>query len=266
MSASSSERGKRKWTTASQRRTFIVAVLSALWRWRSPPRSSRAIQSARAQAIADIEPATTRSNTGASFGPLKQIDAGDLKVGYVEAGPADGPAVILLHGWPYDLHSFAEVAPLLASAGYRAIAPHPRGYGTTRFPSADTPRNGEQAALAVDTIALMDALEIRKAVLAGFDWGARTADIVVALWPERCDGLVSVSGYLIGSHEAGQRPIPPSAELKLNDQSRWRRRHATGFFPANPRLQGKPCALPPDRHEKGILFSSLHNKQHVHHG
>ena len=169
---------------------------------------------ARAQAGADTQPAATKPDAGASFGPLKQIDAGELNVGYVEAGPAEGPAVILLHGWPYDIYSFVDVAPLLASAGQRVIVPYLRGHGTTRFLSSDTPRNGEQAALAVDAIALMDALKIQKAVVAGFDWGARTADIVAALWPERCSGLVSVSGYLIGGQEAGEKPLPPSAELQ----------------------------------------------------
>src|SRR4051794_5538517 len=156
-----------------------------------------------------IKPAT---NT--SFGSLKQIDAGILNVGYAEAGLADGPAVILLHGWPYDIHSFVEVAPLLASAGYRVIVPHLRGYGTTRFLSNDAVRNGQPSALALDVVSLMDALEIQKAILAGFDWGARTADIVAALWPERCKGLVAVSGYLIGNQEAGKIPLPPQAELQ----------------------------------------------------
>jgi pimeloyl-ACP methyl ester carboxylesterase len=149
-----------------------------------------------------------------SFGTLSKIDAGLLNVGYIDAGPADGPAVVLLHGWPYDIHSYAEVAPLLTAAGCRVIVPHLRGYGTTRFLSDDTPRNGEQVALATDTIALMDALAIEKAVVAGFDWGARSADIVAALWPERCSGLVSVSGYLIGSQATGQLPLPPEAELQ----------------------------------------------------
>jgi pimeloyl-ACP methyl ester carboxylesterase len=149
-----------------------------------------------------------------SFGPVKQIDAGVLNVGYVESGPSDGPAVVLLHGWPYDIHSYADVAPILASEGYRVIVPHLRGYGTTRFLSDESLRNGEQAALAVDVTALMDALEIEQAVLAGFDWGARTADIVAALWPERCRALVSVSGYLIGSQAAGKVPLPPEAELQ----------------------------------------------------
>ena len=148
------------------------------------------------------------------FGSIRQIDAGVLDVGYVDAGPADGPAVLLLHGWPYDIHSFAEVAPILAAHGHRVIVPHLRGYGTTRFQSDATLRNGEQAALAADAIALMDALAIDRAIVAGFDWGARTADIVAALWPDRCLGLVSVSGYLIGSQAAGSLPLPPEAELQ----------------------------------------------------
>jgi pimeloyl-ACP methyl ester carboxylesterase len=149
-----------------------------------------------------------------SLGPLKQIDAGLLSVGYAEAGPADGPAVILLHGWPYDIHSYVDVAPSLAARGYRVVVPFLRGYGTTRFLSEQTFRNGQQSVLAVDAVALMDALEIERAVLAGFDWGARTADVVAALWPERCMGLVSVSGYLIGSQEAGKLPLLPQAELQ----------------------------------------------------
>jgi pimeloyl-ACP methyl ester carboxylesterase len=149
-----------------------------------------------------------------SFGTLNQIDAGPLNVGYVDAGPDDGPTVVLLHGWPYDIHSFVEVAPLLTAAGCRVIVPYLRGYGTTRFLSGDTPRNGEQAALATDTIALMDALAIEKAVVAGFDWGARSADILAALWPERCSGLVAVSGYLIGNQTIGKLPLPPEAELQ----------------------------------------------------
>jgi pimeloyl-ACP methyl ester carboxylesterase len=149
-----------------------------------------------------------------SLGPLKQIDAGVLNVGYAEAGPGDGRVVLLFHGWPYDIHSFADVAPLLAAEGYRVVIPYLRGYGTTRFLSDDTLRNGQQAALGLDAIALMDALEIDQAIVAGFDWGARTADIVAALWPERCTGLVSVSGYLIGSQEANEQPLPPQAELQ----------------------------------------------------
>lgn len=149
-----------------------------------------------------------------SFGPLKQLDAGVLNVGYAEAGPADGPVVILLHGWPYDIHSFVDVAPALAEAGFRVIVPHLRGYGTTRFLSGDTARNGEPAALAADIVALMDALAIGQATLAGYDWGARTANIVAALWPERVKAMVSVSGYLISSQAAGKMPLPPSAELQ----------------------------------------------------
>jgi len=152
-------------------------------------------------------------DTNPSFGPLKQIDAGLLNIGYAEAGPATGPVVLLLHGWPYDIHSFVEVAPSLASAGYRVIVPHLRGYGTTRFLSGATLRNGQQSVVAVDIIALMDALKIQKAIIAGFDWGARTANIIAALWPERCKGLVSVSGYLIGSQESNKNPLPPKAEF-----------------------------------------------------
>ncbi len=155
-----------------------------------------------------------KPGTNTSFGPLKQIDAGVLNVGYVEIGRSDGPVVILLHGWPYDIHSYIDVAPLLASAGYRVVVPHLRGYGTTQFLSSATFRNGQPSALALDIIALMDALKIKKATLAGYDWGARTADIVAALWPERCEALVSVSGYLIGSQEAGKMPLPPKAELQ----------------------------------------------------
>ncbi len=155
----------------------------------------------------------TKPEAGSASVPLKQIDAGLLNVGYIEAGVASAPAVILLHGWPYDIHAFAEVVPILASRGFRVIVPFLRGYGTTRFLSPDTPRNGQQAALASDLIALMDALGIETATLAGFDWGARTACIVAALWPERCRALVSVSGYLIGNQEAGKTPLPPRAEL-----------------------------------------------------
>ncbi len=155
-----------------------------------------------------------KPGTNTSFAPLQQIDAGVLNVSYAEAGPASGPPVILLHGWPYDIHAFVDVAPLLAAQGYRVIIPSLRGYGATRFLSDATLRNGQPAALATDVIALMDALKIEKATIAGFDWGARTADIVAALWPERCRALVSVSGYLIGSQEAGKMPLPPKAELQ----------------------------------------------------
>jgi pimeloyl-ACP methyl ester carboxylesterase len=155
-----------------------------------------------------------RPGTNTSFTSLKQIDAGVLNVGYAEAGPADAPAVILLHGWPYDIHSYVDVAPLLASAGYRVLVPYVRGYGSTRFLSSETFRNGQPSALAADTIAFMDALRIKTATLGGFDWGARTSNIVAALWPERCKAMVSVSGYLIGSQEAGKVPLPPRAELQ----------------------------------------------------
>jgi pimeloyl-ACP methyl ester carboxylesterase len=146
------------------------------------------------------------------FGSLKTIEAGDLKVTYAEVGPPDGTPVLLLHGWPYDIHTYAEVAGLLADAGYRVIVPYLRGYGATRFLSADTPRNGQPAALASDALALLDALRIRQAIVGGCDWGARTACILAALWPERCKGLVSVSGYLIGSQVAGAAPLPPEVE------------------------------------------------------
>ena len=155
-----------------------------------------------------------KPGTNTSFSSLKQIDAGLLNVGYAEAGPTNGPPVILLHGWPYDIYSFVDVAPLLASAGYRVIVPYLRGYGTTRFLSDGTFRNGQPSAVAVDIIAFMDALKIEKATLAGFDWGARTANIVAALWPERCKAMVSVSGYLIGNPEAEKKPLPPKAELQ----------------------------------------------------
>ncbi len=159
---------------------------------------------------ADLPPIKPGTNT--SFGPLKQIDAGVLNIGYAEAGPSGGPVVILLHGWPYDIHSYVDVAPLLAAAGYRVIVPYLRGYGTTRFLSSETFRNGQQSVVALDIIALMDALKIKQAILAGFDWGARTADIMAALWPERCKALVSVSGYLITSLKANLLPLPPRAE------------------------------------------------------
>jgi pimeloyl-ACP methyl ester carboxylesterase len=157
---------------------------------------------------------STKLRTSTSFGPLKQIDAGLLNVGCAEAGPANGRPVILLHGWPYDIHSYVDVAPLLASAGYRVVIPYLRGYGTTRFLSTGTFRNGQPAVVAADITALMDALKIDKAVIAGFDWGARTANIIAALWPERCKAMVSVSGYLIGSQESGKLPLPPNAELQ----------------------------------------------------
>jgi pimeloyl-ACP methyl ester carboxylesterase len=157
---------------------------------------------------------TSKTQISTALGPLHQIDAGLLNVGCVDTGPSDAPVALLLHGWPYDIHTYVDVAPLLVAEGYRVIVPYLRGYGTTRFLSDETLRNGEQAALAVDTIALMDALQIDKAIVGGCDWGARTADIVAALWPERCTGVVSVSGYLIGSQEANKLPLPPEAELQ----------------------------------------------------
>ena len=174
------------------------------------------------QADAQTKPDQTKSKqlpaikpgTNTSFGPLKQIDAGVLNVGYAEAGPADGPVAILLHGWPYDIHSFTDVAPMLASAGYRVIVPYVRGYGTTSFLSTDTFRNGQPSAIALDIIALMDALKIEKATLAGFDWGARSADIIAALWPERCKALVAVSGYLIGGRKLGKYRLRPKCQLQ----------------------------------------------------
>jgi pimeloyl-ACP methyl ester carboxylesterase len=156
--------------------------------------------------------AAIKPGTNTSFSSIKQVEAGVLSIGYAEAGPAGGPVVILLHGWPYDIYSFVDVAPLLASKGFRVIMPYLRGYGTTRFLSSETPRNGQQAAVASDVVALMDALKIDTAVLAGFDWGARTALIVAALWPQRCMGLVSVSGYLLTNLEASKKPLPPKAE------------------------------------------------------
>ena len=161
-----------------------------------------------------VELPAIKPGTNTSFASLKQIDAGVLNIGYAETGPTNGPAVILLHGWPYDIHSYADVAPLLASAGYRVIVPYVRGCGTTRFLSNATFRNGQQAAVAVDTIALMDALRIEKVILGGYDWGGRTADIIAALWPERCKALVAVSGYLIGSQEINKMPLPPKAEYQ----------------------------------------------------
>ncbi|WP_064705211.1 alpha/beta fold hydrolase [Rhizobium bangladeshense] len=154
-----------------------------------------------------------KAGTNTSFEALKQIKTDVLDIGYAEAGKADGPVVLLLHGWPYDIYSFVDVAPLLASAGYRVIVPYLRGYGTTRFLHEKTPRNGQPSALAADMIALLDALKIEKAIIAGYDWGGRTANIMAALWPERCKAMVSVSGYLIGSQEANRKPLPPKAEL-----------------------------------------------------
>jgi pimeloyl-ACP methyl ester carboxylesterase len=170
--------------------------------------------SAAAAQRAEVKVPAIKPGTNTSFGPLKQIEAGALNVGYAEAGPANGPVVILLHGWPYDIYSFVDVAPLLASAGYRTIIPYLRGYGTTRFLSNETVRNGQPAALAVDLKDFLDALKIEKPILAGFDWGARSANIFAALWPERTRAMVSVSGYLIGNQEAGKIPLPPEAEYQ----------------------------------------------------
>ena len=167
--------------------------------------------------LVHAEPVTNAPQAHAqtrTFASIKHIDAGDLNIGYVDEGPADGPVVILLHGWPYDIHSYIDVVPMLTRAGYRVLVPYLRGYGSTHFRDPDAVRNGEPAALASDVVAFMDALKVDKAILAGYDWGARTADIVAALWPERVKGLVSVSGYLIGSQEAGKQPLPPKAELQ----------------------------------------------------
>ncbi len=166
-----------------------------------------------AMAMIPMSAITTSGSSAPAFGPLRQVDAGDLNIGYVDLGPVDGHPVILLHGWPYDIHSYAEVAPPLAARGFRVIVPYLRGFGTTRFRSGNTMRNGQQAALASDVIALMDALRLKKALLGGFDWGARAANCVAALWPERCSAMVSVSGYLIGNRETGAKPLPPRAEL-----------------------------------------------------
>jgi pimeloyl-ACP methyl ester carboxylesterase len=193
------------------RRRFFGAAAMTIAAAQFALRGSASAQSGKAK---PAELPKIKPGTNISFATLKQIEAGVLNVGYAEAGPAAGPPVILLHGWPYDIHAFVDVAPWLASAGYRVIVPYVRGYGTTRFLSSETVRNGQPSAIAVDTIALMDALKIERATLAGFDWGARTADIIAALWPERCKALVSVSGYLIGSQEAGKMPLPPKAELQ----------------------------------------------------
>ncbi|AEU34955.1 alpha/beta fold hydrolase [Granulicella mallensis] len=199
----------------SRRRLFAIAGLSAGATLLAPHKLfaegvdslSGNPEPASSQNILAIKPG---ANT--SFASLKQIDAGLLNVGYAEAGPANGPVVVLLHGWPYDIYSFIDVTPLLAVAGYRVIVPYLRGYGTTRFLSSSTIRNAQQSVVAVDILALMDALKIQKAIFAGFDWGARTACIIAALWPERCKALVSVSGYLVSGLEAGKHPLPPTAE------------------------------------------------------
>ncbi|ARP84775.1 alpha/beta hydrolase [Bordetella genomosp. 8] len=198
---------------STQRRQLLAAATAVGGlSWLDP------MDTARAAPAPASTPELATTNRAASpspepFAPLRNVNAGPLNVGYAEAGPATGPVVILLHGWPHDIHSYADVAPLLAAAGYRVIVPYLRGYGTTRFLSADTPRNGQQSVFAADLIVLMDSLKIDKAVLAGFDWGGRAANIVAALWPERCRALVCASGYLIGSQEANRNPAPPAAEL-----------------------------------------------------
>ncbi len=203
---------QKNWIGISRRRLFEVASLStgAALLTRLPLFADQT----PSNKVKPVDLPAIKPGANASFSPLKQIDAGMLNVGYAEAGPSNSPPVVLLHGWPYDIHSYVDVAPLLASAGYRAIVPHLRGYGTTRFLSGETFRNGQQSVVALDIVALIDALKIQKAIIAGFDWGARTADIVAALWPERCKALVSVSGYLIGSQESGKVPLPPKAELQ----------------------------------------------------
>lgn len=191
------------------RRTF-ASILTAGAVGISLPALSVTSASAPDREGLTMPPAGRRGNT--SFGTLKQVDAGVLNIGYAEAGPADGPVVVLLHGWPYDIHSYVDVTPLLAAKGYRVVVPYLRGHGTTRFLSSNTFRNAQQSVVALDIIALMDALKIEKAVLAGFDWGARTADIIAALWPARCKALVSVTGYLITNRERNKAPLAPEAE------------------------------------------------------
>jgi len=193
------------------RRRFLRNAVATIAAAQLAAMETAAAQTSKTKA-ADA-PATTRG-AHTSLGAIKQIDAGVLNIGYAEQGPAGGPPVILLHGWPYDIHSFVDVAPLLAAAGYRVLVPYVRGYGATRFLSSQTFRNGQPSALAIDTTAFMDALKIDRAILAGFDWGARTGDIISVLWPERCKALVSVSGYLIGSQASGKTPLPPKAELE----------------------------------------------------
>jgi pimeloyl-ACP methyl ester carboxylesterase len=201
---------RRKPIDLYRRRFIRAATLTAA----AAPLGIFPVRSVQAAEATTPHLPTIKRGTNTSFPPLKQIDAGLLNVAYAELGSASGRPVILLHGWPYDIHSFVDVAPLLAAAGYRVIVPYLRGYGATRFLSSDTVRNGQPGAVAVDLIAFMDALKLDRAVLGAFDWGARTANIVAAVWPQRCKGLVSVSGYLIGSQEAGKIPLPPKAELE----------------------------------------------------
>ena len=191
------------------RRRFFGAALAA---FAGPELAVSRSDSAQSALGTPVAGTSGTARTSGAVGPLKQVAAGVLNVGYADAGPAGGRPVLLLHGWPYDIHSFVDVVPLLASAGYRVIVPYLRGYGTTRFLSSETFRNGQQTALAGDVIALMDALGIAKAVVAGFDWGARTANIMAVLWPERCTGIVAVSGYLIANREGNRQPLPPQAE------------------------------------------------------
>ena len=188
------------------RRNFVGAAVLAVAAAELAIPGPASAQSSRARPI--------KPGTHKSFAPLKEVDAGVLRVAYAEAGPTAGPVVILLHGWPYDIHTYVDVAPLLAAAGYRVLVPYLRGYGPTRFLATETPRNGQPSVVAVDIVAFMDALRIERATIAGCDWGARTANIIAALWPERCKAMVSVSGYLIGSQEAGKMPLPPAAELQ----------------------------------------------------
>jgi pimeloyl-ACP methyl ester carboxylesterase len=188
-----------------ERRRFLGVATSAL--------ATPWLGTAAAAAAKAVEPRTA-GRTRPAFGTLKQIEAGVLDVGYVETGPATGPVVLLLHGWPYDVHTYAEVAPRLAAAGYRVLVPFLRGYGSTRFRSSDALRNGQQAALGLDAVSLLDALGVRQAIVGGCDWGARTANVLAALWPERCRALVSVSGYLIGNRAAAETPLAPEAELQ----------------------------------------------------
>jgi len=199
------------YTVNSERRRFFAAAAMTV---AATQLDVSAFAETQSRTSSGPEPPPVNPGPRDSFASLKQINAGLLSVAYVDVGPAEGPAVLLLHGWPYDIHSYVDVAPSLTSAGYRVIIPYARGYGSTRFLSGTTARNGEPAALAQDVIDLMDTLKIQKAILGGYDWGGRSADIVAALWPERCQGLVSVSGYLISNQEAGKVPLPPKAEYQ----------------------------------------------------
>ena len=195
------------------RRSLVAAVATTIAAARLGTVAAVAANPQASEVPLPTQMPTIEPSANTSFGPLKQVAAGVLDVGYAEAGFSSGRPVILLHGWPYDIHSYVDVVPTLASAGYRVIVPYIRGHGSTRFLSNETVRNGQQSALAADVIALMDAVGIQKAIVAGYDWGARTANIMAVLWPERCKALVSVSGYLIGNVEANKAPLPPKAEL-----------------------------------------------------